>query len=547
MRYLLTCLILLSPLSLLSQASPEFGEVVEVHLIPLQVLVRDAKGKPVFGLTKDDFIVYEDNKEQVITHFAEIRQRIPQQVFSSVKEKPAEEAPSKPATLEDIQERYFFYIDNLNIHPLQRNRVLNDLITFVRERIKPGIKGMVISFSRSLKIETPLTDDVEQLIQAIEAQKEHTGEGLQRISSRQDVLERVKEAKLFSQKIGLVRGYAATIYNEMVFTLQALQDMLLALKGLKGRKVLLYVSSGLPETPGYELFYYLAGEYPQDNPFIYMDQYNLNSKYKALINLANSASVNLCMMDVSGLRALSGEGIAETRYGGTELDYTVESHNLTDPLKLLAEETGGVAIVNTNDFKGGFQKIADVVDNYYFIGYQRSQAFEDRYHQIQVKLRDKKKHYVLSYKKGYLEKSLRTSVADRIIANLIFPEETNPLGLTISFQQPRLKEEGVYILPMILELPYNKLTLLKRGDRFTGKIRIGFVAKDARGDRSEVAWKEHAFNIPEDIYEHIKDGSFKYQVELLIRGGGHRVSVGVVDELSTLQSYQVEEVYIQAP
>ena len=41
-------------------------------------------------------------------------------------------------------------------------------------------------------------------------------------------------------------------------------------------------------------------------------------------------------------------------------------------LKVLADETGGFAIVNTNDFKKGIQRIDNEMSDYYILGYTSS-------------------------------------------------------------------------------------------------------------------------------------------------------------------------------
>ncbi len=48
------------------------GEVIEVQITNLDVVVTDAKGKRVTGLTKDDFEVTEDGKKQSISNLSEI-------------------------------------------------------------------------------------------------------------------------------------------------------------------------------------------------------------------------------------------------------------------------------------------------------------------------------------------------------------------------------------------------------------------------------------------------------------------------------------------
>lgn len=529
---------------------PTFGELIEVHLVPIHVLVRDSKGNPVYGLKRDDFMVIEDGEEKDVTHFAEVKNRASRSVFTSPHGEPGTKPPppTVPDTEDLLHERYIFYIDNVNIHPLERNRVLNKLNDFVRERIRKGVHGMVVSFDRSLKIHTDFSDDTQLLINKINEQKERTGELLARLSERNDLLDQMHLHKDPQRAIARTRQYAASVHNDMMFTLEAFHDFLLAVKGMEGRKVLIYVCSGLPEIPAYEVFYHVSTKYQTHSLLSESDYYNLHSRYQSIINAANSAGVNLCMIDVSGLRALGSQGAGETRYATNELDDTIETNNLTDPLKTMAEATGGVAVVNTNDFERGFKKIADIVDNYYFLGYQRSRPIEDRFHKIKVKLRKKVKGARLTFKKSFLEKSIHSLMGDKITANLLFPEETNPHEMSISFKQPRIhsKEDKTYSLPMILTIPFKNISMAVQEGRRLARLRVGFAVSDGR-DRTEIAWKDHNFDIPEDAYRDLKDKDFTYELSLLIRGGGSIVSVGILNVLDGMESYEVERVFIRPP
>ena len=64
-------LVLLAVFPLVTQA--QLVESIEVRVTNLDVVVTDRSGNPVTGLTKDDFVVVEDGKEQPITNFYEIR------------------------------------------------------------------------------------------------------------------------------------------------------------------------------------------------------------------------------------------------------------------------------------------------------------------------------------------------------------------------------------------------------------------------------------------------------------------------------------------
>src|SRR2546422_5135316 len=44
-------------------------ERIEVYVVNVDVTVSDKRGQPVRGLTRDDFLVFEDGKPQKVTNF----------------------------------------------------------------------------------------------------------------------------------------------------------------------------------------------------------------------------------------------------------------------------------------------------------------------------------------------------------------------------------------------------------------------------------------------------------------------------------------------
>ena len=58
-----------------------------------------------------------------------------------------------------------------------------------------------------------------------------------------------------------------------------------------------------------------------------------------------------------------------------------------DSLRVMADETGGFAVVNNNDFNGTFRRIVDDNSSYYVLGYYPTNDKRDgRFRKIEVKL-----------------------------------------------------------------------------------------------------------------------------------------------------------------
>ena len=70
---LLVCALLLTGRSAAAQQAPppeeSFADEIEVSLVNLEVVVTDKKGKPLAGLAREDFEVYEDGKLVELTNF----------------------------------------------------------------------------------------------------------------------------------------------------------------------------------------------------------------------------------------------------------------------------------------------------------------------------------------------------------------------------------------------------------------------------------------------------------------------------------------------
>lgn len=72
----------------------------------------------------------------------------------------------------------------------------------------------------------------------------------------------------------------------------------------------------------------------------------------------------------------------------------------TDMLRSIADETGGLAVFNTNDYRAGFARIVEDNSRYYVLGY--SSAIKDRNHRfIAIDLRSARPGLTVRARKGY--------------------------------------------------------------------------------------------------------------------------------------------------
>jgi len=151
-----------------------YFERVAVDIVNVEVYVSDAEGNPVLGLTADDFEVTEDERPVEIVNFFSVADGRPQGAGSG--DEPGETLPPEAsrrslprmatgegAMPESQRLHLVVYVDNFNIHPLNRNRAFWRLRTFLSDTLEPGDRAMVASYDRSLQIRQPFTESAETL------------------------------------------------------------------------------------------------------------------------------------------------------------------------------------------------------------------------------------------------------------------------------------------------------------------------------------------------------------------------------------------------
>src|SRR4051794_39447420 len=135
-------------------------ESVEVKVTNVDVVVTDKSGKPVTGLTRDDFVILEDGKPQPITNFSEIREE------TAVPEAATGQAPSPVKPPEENSRRprrIVVFIDNYSLHPFRRGEVFGAIDRSFDKLFRPGDQAMVAAWNRGLRIVVPFTGDREKL------------------------------------------------------------------------------------------------------------------------------------------------------------------------------------------------------------------------------------------------------------------------------------------------------------------------------------------------------------------------------------------------
>jgi len=558
MKYavILICLFCCSPL--VTAEIPEetdaretkFSAQVDVNVVNVDVFVRDGKGNPVQGLKVDDFLLKMDGVKRDISNFSVITEDVISTWLEAERRhlKPQENCEGVEAlpVLRPIW--VVLYVDNENLHPIDRNRALRRIREFVTDSLHPPMKMMVVANEGRLKVVQDFTDDPTVINHALRGLTKYSGGWIERRNSRMEILQDMEEAKSRgygrSQQESISGGIKEDAYhrilavareeaNSLDFSLMALRQIVDILAGLEGRKSILYLSNGLPMTPGLGLMHEYATQFHDNSILSIRGRMNHQRQFNSLGSRAASQDINFYTIDAQGLEVgLSGG--ADSSYSTDPTASRIGQSNYQASMRYLAERTGGIAIVNTNDISEGLGKIRQDFFSYYSLGFEVRIDENDSVHRIEVELPGRK-DVDLRFRRRFVARSLETRIQDQLTGALLLDIADNPMGLRLTASEPVPAVGERWTVPVELKIPLAEVALLPFENDRVGRVVIFVGSRDTEGGQSDLQKQHHEIRVP--VSEDNIPEFWSYKANLLMAGGSHRVVVAVLDEMTRKVSY----------
>jgi len=551
----ITLLTVLRTAALLAQ-SPEtpadsseiFAETVDVNLVNVEVMVTDKKGVPIAGLSREDFEVYEDGRPVEITNFYARQMAMTpapklgerKAVAPGMEQPPHSEASTAIAPPEDQRLNLVVFIDNFNVRPLDRNRVLGKVRTFLFENVRAGDRVMLVSYNRSIKVERPLTSDLNSVSDALSEMESISGHRSGADAERRDLITEIERSKPEerTQLVHRIRQHAQSLANDLAFTIDGLKNFLGPLSGLPGRKAILHVSNGFPMIPAEDLFYAVQQRHDDVSVLGEIRAFDVSRRIEELAAAANANRVTFYAIDASGLRAYGADG-AERKGGGwetigPEID-SMHVANLQSPIRFLADATGGLAVFNTNDIGPGLRGIGGDFSSYYSLGFEPAHRDDGRYHKVEVRVL--REDLLVRHRSGYRAKSVENQMVDGTTSALLYGVDTNPARVTFEVETQERREEGLFLVTLLIRVPFDRLTLVPQGEQYRGQLRVFVSVMDEKGAMSPVERSDVPVRIPAEYLQAALGDSLTYETSLVMRPGRHRVAIGLRDDLGYTDSF----------
>jgi VWFA-related protein len=363
------------------QPGPTFRTAV--NLVSSDVIVRDRRGQFQADLEKDDFEVLEDGVRQELTSFMLVHGG---RVFQTPT---AAAAPVReglvlppPRPVNDAAGRIIiFVIDDLHLDYRDTPRLRTLFRDMAKELVHDGdLFGIVSTGTSSIAID--LTYDRARME---EAANRMTGGGLR----PSEIIQQSATGETPQEVMHRVNVAFETVY-EMLTKLQQTQHR---------RKAVVLISNGYDFDPfaasragtADSVFLNNRNINPGDRsnaPFNQGNQFNdaeLSMRLAELTRQANRANATFYTFDPRGL--VAGGDIDEPV---DPVEWERHLRKTQDSMRVLADETGGIAVVNTNDFTKAIRKIDAETSDYYMLGYYSSNPDPtQRRRRIEIRVRKK--------------------------------------------------------------------------------------------------------------------------------------------------------------
>lgn len=528
---------------------PKLTENMDVRVINVDVVVTDKKGTVITGLRKDDFEIFENNVPKPITNFYAIEGGRPTDVERDKIAAPSTPQPLRKDELPDnLKRRIIFYVDNLSMAPFNRNRVFASMKEFVKSTMRPGDEAMIATFNRSMKVRVPFTRDPVQIEQMLDAVAGESAMGTSNASERQQVQDRIKETNDYDDAVASARSYAQSVEHDLRQSAESLNGLMTTLAGVEGKKVLVLASEGFPMQPGREMFQYIdevANEkgWRFSGTILEGMSFDSASLIQSIARTANANGITMYTIHAGGLTGgseMSAEHAAPTPVSVSQAIIT----NTTDSMRLMADMTGGVASIQTNNYAQAFRNIQRDLDTYYSLGYRATTERVDRQRSLTVHM--KNKNYIARSRQTFVEKSTYAEMNDKVIANLLYKTKQNDLKILVRTGAPAAADEDLYKVPLDIQIPMDSLTLLPQGDNeYVGGFDVYVAVANKDGDMSDVSRKSHQLRVAAADMERAKGKYYTYSVDLLMEKGLNKISVGVVDDVSNVNGFAREQIIAQ--
>ncbi|HUP63293.1 MAG TPA: VWA domain-containing protein [Thermoanaerobaculia bacterium] len=522
------------------------AETVQVTVIEVPVTVTGGDGKPLRGLTREQFELFDDGKRVPVEYFEVL----------DLKLIPAGRKSLPPAATRN----FLLFFDLANSSPGTIRRAADAAVTFIDEQLEPHDLAAVATFTAETgaKLITSFTTDREMLRAAVRTlghpQYFKVSDPLM-ISFRatEIPIEPILSAgtsstdRLVSGVRSAAQGaFDATINEEMRdaeqernrmtqsventeqrnrlrVQLSEMATIARVLDRLHGRKQIILLSEGFDARLVQGREDIGSKKVSEESEAAFAGQvWKLDSdeKYgnasaardiREMAELFRRSDVVLHAIDIKGLRASNADAAAHELGRGKS----------NEALFLITRPTGGTVFQNANDLEATFARMLEQQEVVYLLGFRgKSTNRREKFHSLKVKTSVAGAR--VSHRAGYYEPSALSTNLEKTISLteiLMTDKPVNDVGMSVAITAlPGAFVEKARV-PLVVELP-GKTFVEGVSDLLTANLFI--YAFDEKNQVKDHLAQRIALDITDDV-EAVRAGGIRYFGTLHLPPGAYAI------------------------
>ena len=526
--------------------------------VVLDMVFRDKKGRTIHDIRPEEIHVLEDGVEQRLTSFRLVEGNAAHNSGN------AATGPSESLTLDPLRQ--------LRLITLVFEGMDQDGKRFFRQALKDildmspeqNLYYSILTVDHGLNVIQPFTTDHTALLRSMdksmvwsfvqyERQSAEVKQELQQTlaQGQQQLQGGIGGGPNPSQVQSFVNYKMAQMQYDMLTQAESADRAYNARATLDALLALVRSQAQFPGRKGILYF----------NPWLFIPE-TVKEQYANLISVANRANVSFYTVDPKGLVTWSqnqsgrdalnyaaGEtrsqqmrgGVGEVTTSEARAGETAEVSLRSNPLlwlRDLAQQTGGVTIAETNDYRAPLKTALEEVRTYYEASYApHITVFDGKFRKISVRV--DRPDVVAHARSGYfalppIKGGQQLYAYEMPLLNAL-NETSSPADLDFQAAAERFNNHGAKIEYMLtLEAPLKELTFVRQPDQKNGAVAavdaaLLAVLKNSNGEIVEKFSKDFAVQVAQDKVGAYKEGNLVQTFRAELPPGTYALEAALMD------------------
>lgn len=515
---------------------PPLVERAEVHLVNVDVVVRDSSGRPVSGLKAEDFEVLEDGQQQPVAGFYAVED-------AAVRLARGDDPLKKEA--DRFRRKFVLMIDNNSVQKPHRDAAIEFIGQFIDHQYAEDYEWSVLSIGSEVETLQPFTTDKEAIRTALlKARRKPTlvqqGEidrGVLSDPGRGNLRDRHPDRYYDFGETARFQSQEQTKRNMLAImnSAKAVIQTCRAYSAAGGKKALVLLTGGMELNTTFGAFDKGSADRNLLDTKLAIEQM-LNTMARE----ANAANFKIYVVKAGGHHSAvpqhdvsnRGAGLAgspKNPFFGEGYTSVADSSNVDFAPLSLAMQTGGRYFPSARANES-LEEIDQETSNFYSLAFKPRSQEDGRYHRIEVRV--KRPDVQVRHRAGYAAMSSHQRLEQSLRAPITFAKEKGTLPVTLQLGAAVKAEKDKPVIALSAAMPLRSITTIPRGNHRAGRVHIYLSIYDSTGENVGYHHQIRDLKLPLTQAAGHEQLMFQHPMKIALKRGNFTLVVTVRDELS---------------